>query len=125
MTIKPQKSSLAIELDAFALTLIEEAKGNKLTVTCDEEAAQPQEKIDFGDRVSLFTALTRYLQVKNRIDPDPGEKDKWGNEFAKFHGRASGGKGRPRKGDTDPGADGESANGSVSPFPINTFRPGG
>lgn len=120
MARKPQKSSLVSALDDFALTLIEDAKGSKVATEDGEGSdGQPTERVEFGQRVQAFTALTRYLQVKHRIDPDDST-DAWGKEFDKFHGRASGGKGRPRKGDPDPAGDGD-ANGS--PIPLNAFRP--
>jgi hypothetical protein len=120
MARKPQKSSLLTALDDFALTLIEEAKASKVaTETGEGGDGRTTEGIEFGQRVQAFTALTRYLQVKHRIDPDENS-DAWGKEFDKFHGRASGGKGRPRKGDTDTaGSDDDGG----SPIPLNAFRP--
>lgn len=125
MTVKPQKHSLVSEMDAFVISLLEEAKGNKLPA--DEDGAKPDgneaERIDFGQRVQFLTAATRYLAIKHRIDPED-EKDAWSKEFDKFHGRGSGGKGRPRKGDADPAADaGTGTLGANSPFPLNAFRP--
>ena len=121
MPPKPKKSSLSSALDDFALTLIEEANGSKVAPEGDgvPDDGSKAERVEFRDRVGLFTALTRWVQVKHRIDPEE-EKDQWRNEFDRFHGRASGGKGRPRKGDTDPAGD-DAAGGS--PIPLNAFRP--
>ena len=119
---RPQKSSLSIELDAFALALIKEANASKIGTTEGEDDADGSEAggVEFRDRVGLFTALTRYLQVKHRIDPDDNP-DQWSKEVGRFHGRASGGKGRPRKDNADPAGDGDA--GAISPIPINAFRP--
>jgi len=124
MAQKPQKSSLANALDAFALTLIEEAGGSKVApaegvATEGEVDGSKTEGVEFRDRVGLFTALTRWVQVKHRIDPED-EKDQWSREFDRFHGRASGGKGRPRK-NGDAAEAGDDTAGS--PIPLSAFRP--
>ena len=123
MTVKPQKSSLVSRIDGFVIALLEEANGNKLGVSDEggEPNGQQAKGVDFGQRVQFLAAITRYLAIKNCIDPDE-EKDQWSRELDKFHGRGAGGKGRPRKGDTDQGADAPPSDGG-SPIPLNAFRP--
>jgi hypothetical protein len=86
---KKSGESLSSELDRFFLTLLKEAYPDK---SPDQPVNPDAPKVSYGDRLRLFDSGVRWVQVKNKVDPE-GETDEFGKarqQFAKRGARSRG-----------------------------------
>jgi hypothetical protein len=75
-------------LDELFSSLREEARPSKLSDDSDDPDAGPQ--IGFVDRLKLMEVGSRWVQIRNRIDPQD-ESDAFSEARNKLVGRARGG----------------------------------
>lgn len=85
---KDANDKLISRMDDFFNALLEDAR----PTISDRDESQPSDtgpKIGFVDRLKVFEAGTRWLLVRNRIDPG-GEDDEFGRLQRGYNGRSRG-----------------------------------
>ncbi len=66
-------NSLLRDMDDFAIQLLKRARGASVPKASGEEGGEPSQspvEAEIAEQVSVFTAVTRWVQTKHKIDPD-------------------------------------------------------